>query len=50
MQIRENDRISFSAGGTSYKAMVQKVDIGAQNIVKIEASLDVAVDMDFDEW
>jgi hypothetical protein len=50
MQIRENDRISFSAGGNSYKAMVQKVDIGAQNIVKIEASLDVAVDMDFDEW
>ena len=50
MKLQENDRVSFTAGGVSYSAMIQKIDVGAQDILDVTAALDVASEMDFSGW
>jgi len=50
MKLQENDRVSFTAGGVAYSAMIQKIDVGAQNILMVTAALDVASEMDFSIW
>lgn len=50
LKLQENDRISINVNGTTHKAVVRKIDVGANYMMKIEAKLDVAVDQDFSGW
>jgi len=42
--LQENDRIVFDIEGITYKALINKIDFGHNLIIKVEASLDNAVD------
>lgn len=48
--LQENDRISIVAGGVTYKALISQIDIGANNFLDVQATLDVAVEQDFSSW
>jgi hypothetical protein len=48
--LQENDRVQFTTGGVTYKALLTKVDLGANFVVEVEATLDVAVEQDFSDW
>lgn len=50
LYLQENDRISFTEDGVSYNALITKVDIGANFVLEIEATLDVAVEEDYSTW
>jgi hypothetical protein len=50
LHLQENDRISFTSGGVSYSALISQVDIGANLMLEIEATLDVAVEQGFTFW
>lgn len=50
LALQENDRISFEVEGKTHTAMIDRIDLGANYMLKVEATLDVAIAQDFSEW
>ena len=50
LKLQENDRITFASGGVTYSALISQIDIGANFMLDIEATLDVAVEEDYSTW
>jgi hypothetical protein len=48
--LQENDRVNITTGGSTYPALIRKVDIGANMLMQIEAHLDIAVEQDYSDW
>ena len=50
LHVQENDKLTITANGTEYKVLVKKVDIGANGLVGIEATHEVATDTDWSSY
>lgn len=50
LYLQENDRIQFTSDGVTYSALISRIDVGANFDLRIEATLDVAVEQDYSTW
>ena len=50
LYLQENDRLQIPANGKTYDALITKVDVGANYMLKVQAQLDTAISQDFSEW
>tara|TARA_R110002020_G_scaffold41325_3_gene121957 strand:+ start:2175 stop:4022 length:1848 start_codon:yes stop_codon:yes gene_type:complete len=48
--LQENDRITIPTSGKEYTAIITKIDIGANFMVKVTAILDVSINQDFSNY
>lgn len=50
LHIQENDKLNVTIGGKSYAMLIRKVDIGANGLIAVEATHEVAINTDWSDY